>query len=87
MNFFPSGFSPPPAARRDVAGSDGLSRPKMVPPSSLQPQKANPKAKEDYQYDSRRSETGDEQVGVKVVATFSGNFRQKLPIFLKTTDQ
>ena len=78
---------PPPATRRDVTGSDGLPKSKiMAPPpmtSPLQPlqqqqpypasssplmtslpgkglQKAKPK--EEHQYDSRRSETGDEQV-------------------------
>ena len=78
---------PPPATRRDVTGSDGLPKSKvMAPPPPMSaplqplqqqqqpypasssplmtslPAKGLQKAKSKEEYDSRRSETGDEQV-------------------------
>ena len=65
------GLSPPPAARRDVAGSDGLpnDRKSKPPPQQQQllvqqqlPVRNNQKGKLKEDYDSRRSDSDDEQV-------------------------
>ena len=70
------GLSPPPSSRRDVAGSDGPPQdrkskaptisqqlPHPVPHQQQLPVRGKGKTKEDFAaYDSRRSDSDDEQV-------------------------
>jgi hypothetical protein len=63
------GLSPPPATRRDVAGSDGLTNDRKSKPPTQQllvqqqlPVRNNQKGKSKEDYDSRRSDSDDEQV-------------------------